>query len=353
MSNSLFNDREYKQRKTTLESSPKTIFIQAAGPCNSNCAFCSRGPEYEFFNLTAHRDRFQRSLYPYIAKAQTLALTGSGEFLLLPEAGDILDFFDSLFPEVEKFFATNGSSLTPGICEKIAASKSSYTIHISLHAANPILHKTITRTEHFDRILEQTAYLFRLKKDNPKLRVNLIFVATTLNIDDLPNFIRLASDLHADKVVCYYNYIYTPAQKYLSCFFKQELTNKMFAQAQELADKLNIALDLPPRFKQKEYPRPGICREPFSQIMLDSEGHILPCDASEDCHERLSDGRDFMDAWNSEYYQNLRRSLINGTASCFRHCLRANPACVNNFNAHVIHRGSGNEEIDVLWGDNF
>jgi len=343
----------YLVKKNNMDSSfPKTIFIQAAGPCNSACAFCSRGKDYQVFDLADHRRRFENNLYPYIAKAETLALTGSGEFLLLPEAIDILDFFDNTFPGVEKFFATNGSSLTLPICEKIVNGKSRYTIHVSLHASNPVLHKAITRMDNFHKILEQVNYLIQSRKDNARPRVNLIFVATTLNIDDLPNFVRLASDLHADKIVCYYNYIYIPAQKYLSCFFKQELTNKMFDEAEALAHKLNIQLGLPPRFGQKKYPKVDTCREPFNQIMLNSEGHILPCDASEDCHEKLSDGKDLMEIWNSEYYQKLRSSLVNGTASCFAHCLRANPACVNDFSAHVIHRGS-NKEIDVLWGDNF
>jgi MoaA/NifB/PqqE/SkfB family radical SAM enzyme len=354
MNNSQLNNEEFNKRKIIMKSFPKTIFIQAAGPCNSSCAFCSRGSSYELFNLSLHRQRFEKNLYPYIAQAETLALTGSGEFLLLPQAQEILDFFDTTFPDVEKFFATNGSSLLPAICEKLASNKSRYTIHISLHASNPALHRTITRTDNFDKILEQVAYLDKLARNNRKIEVNLIFVATTLNIDDLPNFVRLAADLDVDKVVCYYNYVYIPAQKYLSCFFKQELTNKVFSEAEGVAKELNMQLDLPPRFGQKDYPKLNICREPFSQIMFNSEGHVLPCDAAEDCQEVLSDGKDFMDVWNSAYYQRLRKSLVEGNCSCFEHCLRANPASVNNFNAHVIHRGrKSGEEINELWGDNF
>jgi len=354
MNNSQLNDQEFREKKTVLKSSPKTIFIQAAGPCNSNCAFCSRAPEYEIFNLSAHRQRFEKSLYPYIAKAETLALTGSGEFLQLPEARDILDFFDQMSPDTEKFFATNGSSLLPEICEKIVSGRSRYTIHVSLHASNPVLHRTVTRSDNFDRILKQVSYLIKLAKNEGKVRINLIFVATTLNIEDLPDFVRLAAQLRADKVVCYYNYIYIPAQKYLSCFFKQGMANKMLDEAESFSKKLNIQLDLPPRFGQKNYSRVDVCREPFSQIMFNSEGHALPCDASEDCHEVLSDSKDFFEIWNSAYYQKLRKSLIDGSCSCFKHCLRANPACVNSFNAHVIHRGrKSGEEIDELWGDNF
>jgi len=352
--NSVNNDDEYNSRKVTLASTPKSIFIQAAGPCNSSCVFCSRGPSYEFFNLETHRQRFEKILYPVINSCETLILTGSGEYLQLPESEKILEFFDSSFPHVQKFFSTNGSSLAPWAREKIINGKSRYTIHVSMHASNAALHKVMTRMDNFEETVNSIRYLIANRKTKDKPQINLIFVATTLNIDNLPDFVRFAADLRADKVVCYYNYIYIPAQKYLSCFFKQGLTNNMLDEAEDLAGRLNIKIDLPPRFGLADYPKPGICREPFSQIMFDSQGHTLPCDASEDCDEILSGGTGFMDIWNGPYYRKLRKSLIDCTSSCFKHCLRANPSCVNDFKSHVIHRGNGkNTDINVLWGDNF
>lgn len=355
INNSSLNDEEYNSRKIILESSPKTIFIQAGGSCNSNCAFCSRGFDYyEIFNLDIHQRRFEEKLYPFISKAEELIFTGSGEFLLLPEAVEILNFFDGRFPYTKKIFSTNGSTLIPQICEKIVSGQSKYTIHISLHASNSRLHKVLTRTDNFYKIIGQVKYLLNLRKDKSKPEVRLIFVATTLNIEDLPNFIRLAYQLGVDKVICYYNYIYIPTQKYLSCFFRQEMANRMLDEAERMAKDLNMEIELPPRFGLKDYPKRGVCREPWSQIMLDSQGHVLPCDAAEDCDVVLDASKEFMDdVWNSTYYQNLRKNLINRTSmNCFQHCFRANPESVNDFKSHVIHRGN-KSNIDILWGDNF
>ena len=351
--NSQLNHKEFNSQKVILNSSPRTIFIQAAGPCNSNCTFCSRPANYEFFNLDKHKERFSESLYPYISRAETLIFTGSGEFLLLPEAEGILDFFNDQFPHVEKQFSTNGSPLTRAIAEKIIKAPSKFTIHVSLHASNPLTHRVVTRSENFTKVRENLKYLLKLRTDRSKLEVRLIFVATTLNIDDLPDFIKLAADLGLDRVICYYNYIYVPAQKYLSCFFKQKTTNLILDRAQVLSRKLGMPIDLPPQFGLKQYPATGVCREPWSQLMTDSQGNVLPCDASEDCNLNIVNAASFMDEiWNSDYYQSLRRSLIKGEANCFQHCFRANPACVNDFSSHVIHRGAKGT-IDIRWGDNF
>lgn len=351
--NSLLNDFEFNSKNIQLKSSPPVIFIQAAGPCNSNCAFCSRGTDYEFFNLDIHRRRFEEKLYPSIAKAETLIFTGSGEFLLLPEAEEILDFFDKRFPDVQKQFSTNSSTLTKNVCQKLIESPSKYIIHISLHASNSRLHRVLTRTDNFNRIIEQLGYLLKLRKNKSNLEVRLIFVATTLNIEDLPDFIRLASDLGVDRVVCYYNYIYIPTQKYLSCYFKQEIANHIFDEAESLARNLRVPLELPPRFGLSHYSSRNICREPWSQIMTDSKGHVLPCDASEDCYLNIEKAQSFMDdIWNSQYYRDLRKALLEKNASCFKHCFRANPSSVNDFKSHVIHRGN-TKDINILWGDNF
>lgn len=350
--NSQLNDKEFESQKIILDSSPKAFFLQAAGPCNSYCTFCSRGADYEFFDLGRHRDRFENKINNFLLRAEQIILTGSGEYLLLPNAEEILDYFDEDFPQAEKMFSTNGSALAPKICEKILGSKSRYTIHVSLHSSTSSLHKALTRMDNFHKIIGQVAHLLKLRGDTGNPTVHFVFVATILNIEDLPNFVRLAANMGVDKVICYYNYIYVPVQKYLSCFFKQELTNKMLDEAERMASNLNIKIDLPPRFGLKEYPRPGICREPWSQVMLNAHGHVIPCDASEDTNENL-DGRGFLEVWNSPYYRNLRKGLIEGNTPCFKHCFRANPSSVNDFRSHVIHRGRAGSEINILWGDNF
>lgn len=347
------NDVEYSDKKPRLKSAPKAFFLQVSGPCNASCSFCSRGNDYEMFNLDIFRERFEEKLFYFLQQAQQIVLTGSGEYLLLPQAAKILDYFDTSFPHVEKMFSTNGSALTPEICNKIARGKSRYTIHASLHASNSQLHKVMTRSDNFHKILGQLKYLLELRKETQNIGVNLIFVATTLNIEDLPNFILLAAKLGVDKVVCYYNYIYVPAQKYLSCFFKQELTNQKFDEAEKLASTLQVKLELPPRFNQKLYPVYSICREPWSQVMFNLNGHILPCDAAEDCSENLEKVAWFRDIWNGQYYQKLRQSLVDGSSNCFKYCFRANPACVNDFRSHVIRRGRKDSDIDIFWADNF
>jgi len=345
--NARLNQQEFEEGQRVLVSSPRTVFVQAAGPCNADCQFCSKDDQYEFFNLNAYKERFSQKLFPYMHKAEEIVLTGSGEFLQHENAKEILQFFDSTFPYAHKMFSTNGSSLKPDIAEIIISSFSDYTIHVSLHASNARLHKEITRMDTFHLILGQLQHLLTQRGTRGNPRIHLYFVANTVNIEDLPNFIRLAHRIGADKVMCSYNYIYKKTQNDLSCFLKQDITNKVFKEAQHLSQELNMPLELPPFFSQETYQQKGICNEAWSQIMIDAQGAILPCDASGTCTESLLE-KDFMKIWNGEYYRNLRSSLLSRSVGCFKHCFRANPASVNIFKSHIILRGKEGQDIGIV-----
>jgi len=352
--NSKLNDKEFNDKEIVLKSSPKAIFLQFAGPCNSSCVFCSRGRDYSYFDLSGFKERIESKIAPNLALAEQFILTGSGEFLRLSEWRVILEYFEKRYPCAEKMFSTNASSLRPEVIDVITGHKGRYAIHASLHASNPSIHKIMTRMDNFTMIIEQIKYLIEKRKRNNNIRLDLFFVATTLNIDDLPNFVRLAKELGANSVIVNYNYIYVPAQKYLSCYFKPELTNKMFDEASQIASDLDIKLCLPPKFNNGKYYDLGICRELWSQIMLSEDGRVLPCDASHDCNLHLERNKKFYDIWNSEYYVKMRKELVeSGKTKCFEHCYRANPSSVNLFSSHVIHRGRENQKIDEFWEDNF
>ncbi len=364
--NSQLNDQEFQDRKIKLGSIPKTVIIQPKARCNLDCIACSIDTENNISQveseslLHAFDQLLENKMVYCIPRTAMIVLKLCAKFVQLPDGRFIIRKLQESFPEMDRLFYIHGEYLTPELsdmftnCWGISFCNSKNIIEVVLPASNSRIYKTLTQSDNFQKVSDQVKYLAHIRSDKIHIKIHFVFPATTLNIENLPDFVRFAAGLGVDKVICYYNYIYIPAQKYLSCFFKQDLTNEIFDAAEDLAGKLNIKLDLPPRFGLANYSKPGICREPFSQIMFDSEGHALPCDASEDCNEILSEGKSFMDIWNGPYYQKLRKSLIDGTCSCFKHCLRANPSCVNDFKSHVIHRGNGNNtDIDILWGDNF
>lgn len=344
------NEEEYQARKTILKSSPREFIFQVDGPSNSDVVFSLGKKDYELFNLEIFKKRFEERIFFYIASANSITFLGWGEFLLLPEIEDILDYFDDNFPNVEKIFFTDGLALSPQTTDKLVKNDGIYTINVSLSASNSKLYSQLNHTDNFHKILGYLNYTLKSRGDKNNFKVNIVFTVTTLNIEDLPKFIVLASNLGVDKVICRYNSIYTSTQKYISCFFKQELTNTMFGEAEQIANWMGLTLELSPRFGLNNYSTRGLCQVPWTKIMFNFGGFIPPCQELEDCYEDFGgakEGKWLMDIWNGFYYQNLRKSLIEGIAPCFKYCLRANPQAVNDFRSHIIRRGSEKEKIDV------
>ena len=263
-----------------------------------------------------------------------------------------LDYFDFHYPHVQKVISTEGRPLTKAVCDKVVSCHSPFSINIWLYASNAKLHRTITRANNFECILEQIKYLLNISRGHGNICVNLGFIANNLTIEDLLDFLRLAYEMKINKVTVRYNTIYYKAQKYLSCFFNQELTNIIFDQTQDLAKSFNMDFDLPHKFGFDGEFEAVKCHAPWSQIGINALGYLISCNGK--AIDDLSfKNFDYKYLWNSYYYKTLRSQFLEECKiECFENCHQSNPKSINNFISHVFVDDQ-EESIDLLWGDNF
>ncbi len=344
--NTRLNTEEYVQRKIILSSTPQRLFLQLNAVCNANCVFCSKGYDYPLFRLDDWLAKYGKDLTPVLNRAREIVLTGSGEFLGLPDAPRILEHFNEEFPHVRKYIATNGSYLTPKIVDLICSGESQYVLQLSLHGSNAEVHRAMMRYRAYERVQDNIRALMR-SRQKEKVEVYFMFIMTALNIDDLPHFVRYAAEMKADKVICGYFYIYEANQKYLSLYFKQDLANRRIEEARRVAAEVGVELQTPAKFGQppEVYKKPDCCNEPWNQIMMSVDGHVLPCDVyggfpqGENLNERP-----FMEIWNGPAYREIRRALAR-SEGCLVSCPRHNPRSINDWRSHVIHRPKEPREI--------
>ncbi|MFA6092756.1 MAG: radical SAM/SPASM domain-containing protein [Elusimicrobiota bacterium] len=349
--NTALNEREFVERKEILRSMPQRVFLQVDGPCNADCRFCSRGTQTRPFDLDAYLRDLAPALDPAIERSRELLLTGSGELLALPQAGRILDHFNARFPHVEKYLATNASHRDARLWEKVCDPASRYTLQISLHAASSAMHRIMTRTEEHGRVLENLRALAQSRRKTGWPRLNLMFVMTTLNAEELPAFVRLAHELGADRVIACYLFVYEAAQKYLSLYYRQDLANRVIDEARRAALELDVELRLPSKFGEAHGARPAsercqgaakTCPEPWQQIMVRQDGGVLPCDAYGDFSQNIRMG--FEEVWNGQAYRALRRSAAAGEG-CMKTCGRRSPSSVDDWSSHAMGRHKDDAEM--------
>ncbi|MBM3253022.1 MAG: glycosyltransferase [Candidatus Omnitrophica bacterium] len=327
------NEKEFDQKKTILSSTPQIIGIGAHYNCNAKCIFCLDG-DYPYFNLDIYKGFFEKKLGSILPRARALNLCGYGEILLMPDVLLFLDYLNKTLPHVNKIITTNGVPLSPSILGRIIESK--YNIQISLHTSNKDLHKLLTGIDMFERIIEQIKHLVRIRPDSRMPGISLVFVINSLNIEDLPNFVRFAIDLGVDEVICNYLTIYKPSHFELSCFYKQDITNEMVAEAEEIANTHNFRLRTPPKFNQPSQNNgDSICSEPWRYFYVETQGSVLPCCYAEG-HIGYLNQKSFEEIWNGKVYQDLRRSQIERRIDGFcKNCYKLNENNVNNLLAHI------------------
>lgn len=332
------NAREYDEKRIVLSSTPRRVFLQVNAVCNADCVFCSKGYDYPTFSFDDYLKAAGPRLSRVIAQAEELILTGSGEFLGLPDAERILAWFNREYPHVDKYIATNASHARPKVWELIASSESRYTLQLSLHSTDPESHRQMMRYGSFDQVRRNVRFLADRRREGANLKLKLMFVMTTLNAELLPDFVRWAAEVGVDEVLAGYFSIYESQQKYLSLYFKQDLANRVIDEARRVAAELGVNLRLPPKFGDAPpgWTKPSSCPEPWHQVMINADGRVLPCDVYGDFDETLT-GRSFEEVWNGPSYRAVRRALRTG-GGCLDTCPRQNALAVNDWRSHVIHR---------------
>lgn len=330
----LFNDFEYNIGKIYLESTPEGVGIGAHYNCNAKCIFCLGGKP-KLFSLERYKEFFEPRLSRIISKARFVNFCGFGELLLMPDIEKFLDHVNQSIPEVNKIYTTNG---TPLLNKEVATllAKSKTAIEVSLHASNNKLHRVLTQLNIFDQITSGIRQLIATRKSKLCPHVVLVFLANTLNIEDLPNFIKLAAELGVDGVSCNYMSIFHRAHLKLSCFFKQEITSAVFKKAEAVAHKLKMPLSLPPRFGVRiAASQRRICSDPWKYFYVENESSVLPCCSAGD-HVGYLGEVDFETIWNGFYYQNLRNSLRLGKPGEWcQYCYKYRSENVNDLRAHI------------------
>jgi len=200
--NAVLNDREMRQRKTSLESYPTNLGIDIWGRCNikPHCVYCTWDmmKVLEGDNVEAVvDDRTLEGYGPFFKSARQLVNCSIGEPLLSPRFQEILDLCQRHGKTAE--IATNGQAFTPRTIQ--ALSGKPVRLYVSLDAATKETYAKI-RNDKWDEIVPNLMLLNeeRKKADNI-LKIYMVFIPMKVNRGDLEAYFQLCRKIEADSLV--------------------------------------------------------------------------------------------------------------------------------------------------------
>ncbi|MDD5102142.1 MAG: radical SAM protein [Endomicrobiaceae bacterium] len=334
--NNSVRNLEIEQKKINLNSTPSYITIGAHYSCNASCVFCLGG-DYPDFSLAKYKDFFEPKIGHILKKAINVGFCGFGEILLHPEIIPILDYLSETLPNQSKAFTTNGIMLNEKICQKLTDGR--YDVMISLHASNNVLHEKITRTKKFNDIVKNIKRLVELKKQKQsKISINMVFVITQDNIDNLCDFIKFSKELETDCVSANYLTMYEPNHVDMSVFWIKDKVNNILEQAEKLREELSFSVNLPLKFQEYSKADNIACRDPWEFFYTEVQGSVNPCCLAGN-HIGNLNSNGFEEIWNSEGYVMLREGIASGNIHTWcKNCLKYDKNNVNKLLSHITFR---------------
>lgn len=310
---------------------PRFIQLEPVGECNLRCQMCPI--QYRGEGSVAGTPAFMplelfTRLVDQFPELTELHLQGLGEPMMHPR------FFDMVrYAAAKGIRVSTNSNLTLLSPRRAALCVDSGLewLHVSVDGATPETYERIRLRGRFDRVRRNVELLLEARRQRvsrlPRLR--MVVVAMRMNLDELPDLVRLAAGWSIDVVfvqhLCHdFDEASLPDRYRAMHRFVEEQSlvgedprrvADRFAEARHLADELGVDLRLPnvvPREHPPDTPGRQRCDWPWRGAYFSFQGLAMPC-----CMIGTPDRLNFGSAasqpveqiWNSSALDQFRRRL--------------------------------------------
>lgn len=278
----------YIDRQTQAEqlkqsgSGPIQIDIELNGSCNMACPFCIHGTGEARTKSKLSWEQFTNLIDEAVEiGVASLKLNYINEPLLSPLIYDAINYAKKS-GILNVYFTTNGSLLVPSVREQLLSSGLT-KLFVSIDAAKASTYNKQRRNGAYDAVVHNVKSFIQerdaLGKQYPLVRVS--FLKNSINEGEADMFYEQWSSV-ADVVTF-------------------QTMNEVPGHSTGLT------------IKRSERPSP--CSFPFKQLVIDSEGDILPCCKLYGKHLPLGniDSSSLQDAWDSPTMKNIQNAHMTDT----------------------------------------
>ena len=315
---------------------PEVIQFEVTSDCNLRCVMCPITTRHR--ERKADETRFSldqvRRLDELWEHATEIELTGFGEIFTHPDIVPILRHLRS--KKLSLYGSTNGQLLTPALSGTIVCEKLLDVLCFSIDAATGPTYRRIRKGGSWEMLIANLDALVAAKNAHESGAPILFFsfCAMRKNIEELPDFVRLAAHYGASKVIVQHvvESKLTPNE---SLVHHREVAEPIMERTRRLARELSIDLDMrnldpvaegdasavdegvlptPAAFKEKNRLVKD-CPFPWEHIFLKSNYEVQICAI---LWEEMVMGnlrqRSIGEIWNGDGYHKLRQQMCGTDA---------------------------------------
>jgi MoaA/NifB/PqqE/SkfB family radical SAM enzyme len=313
---------EQKARTPSPVSLPFHLVLDTTGRCNIRCPACFR--EALGFDLNHEPDMpaavLERAIDDLFPTADSVNVTVIGEPFLTPHWEQLLEALQEY--RVGLQLTTNGTVLNrKQFAEKVAPVLRH--LEVSFDSASPALFERLRKGARFEQVLANTRAIGEIRRaqPEPKFHFGLSVTLFQQNVAELPDLIRLASELGGNRLRATFGVVFREDLSELSILRCPEAYNAVHPRALEAARECGVQVSLPAPFAESAQPdagEKGFCRFLYEGLRVDRRGRITACLISNTPLASDYAGHSLRSHWNGPGMRQLR--LLHDTPAAHPSC---------------------------------
>ena len=339
-------------QKANLLVTPGTVHFLMNDKCNAKCVMCGG----DYFDSKTEKsitfEQFKQSAKNlHMEDFKVCLLAGGGDPLVNQDVIPMMEHMRSTYPQVKLGLVTNAISLTKRVAQAVIDCNVGH-INCSINSATRETFRHIMQVDAFEKVCRNIKRMDDLRKKH-KVELGLQFSSAInrINIEEMPDLVRLSKKLGVESVNLMYCRFYPETIRHLSVlkdeerlrdhdslFFDKELSDRIVKESRALAQEYGIAFSHEALFEDKA--PPTSCSWTKNQLMVGFEGEIYPCGGAELHMKPKVEGgvydfgnaitQPLEDYWNNDDYLKLRISSEQTGEFLMEEC----SDCANIFDAN-------------------
>ncbi|MDD5012034.1 MAG: radical SAM protein [Candidatus Nanoarchaeia archaeon] len=296
---------------------PFKLKFESSSVCNLKCGMCPLNSGLKRKQGFLKFDNFKK-VFDQIKPAY-LNLTGIGEPFLNPDIFDIIKYAKKNKAMVK--FDTNAMLLNEENITKILETGVD-VLSISIDGTTKKSYEQIRVGGNFDTVRQNVKRLVEERnKVNSSTEVHMFFVLQAKNIQELPNFVKLADELGVNYVAgSFVVNLGDNKNEKNKIFDYKEKVDELVRETEEAVKNAKAKVSIEPLLEyikssgSKEFYNEDMpCFMPWYSVFITWDGWVNPCDFS--CDNEIVFGnvfeKPFKEIWNNEKLKNFRIQLLN------------------------------------------
>jgi radical SAM protein with 4Fe4S-binding SPASM domain len=302
--NARLNQQEYEARRTRLDSYPTAVIMELTRNCNAACRMCRDQIAYDP-TLDMSLSLFESVAATLFENASYVDLHGWGESTVHPRFLPMLRTAVSYGTCVR--IVTNGLGVTAEMWETLFSGGGQACV--SVDSASPETFAKLGRGD-LNRVVKHLRDAARIRRAAGRGKLSLNVVASSLTLNELPDIVRLAHDVGVETVGV--NPIKCPSDWLLNLRQARDLIPGVLEAAGAVAAELGIKLFMGAALDEQNTDPdalPLVCSNPWSHILIDSDGTVGFCDHlihHDECNVGTFSRAHFEEVWNGPLFVNVR-----------------------------------------------